>query len=75
MKKNCHRDKKLDDLLGQYVRIYFRNGYVKEGFLTFVPRFCAEFNYKKPLSYYVDNLAFRKSAVKQIEKVNGFMNY
>lgn len=62
-----HRDKKLDNLLGQYVHIEFLDGQNIEGILEFAETFSAKYGWKKPNFYYCGNYGFSKSHVKNIK--------
>ena len=63
-----HRDKKLDNLLGQYVHIEFLDGQNVTGILEFAENFSAKYGWKKPNFYYCGNYGFRKSLVKNITR-------
>ena len=62
MKKQC-----LDEYLGENVKIVFFDGKIASGTLGFVKEFSAQFDYRKPGYYTIENFSFKASHVKKIE--------
>ena len=63
--KNCHRDKKLDSLIGMTVKITFIWGDETVGKLIWVEKITRETPYK-PQMYYCGGWSFYKSHIKSV---------
>ena len=65
----CHRDAKLDSLIGKRVQITFTDGYVTAGILGYADSFSSVHGYRRPFLYYCGNSSFRKSHVREIKEL------
>jgi hypothetical protein len=68
--KNCHRDKKLDSLIGKIVKITFIDGQEEVGELIWVEKITKETPYK-PQMYHCGGWSFYKSHVKSVVSMEG----
>lgn len=69
-KKGCHRDEKLDSMLGKNVEVTFYDGKTRQGKLIYVEEFSEKYDYRRPWRYNVGNTSFMKSSVKKIREVS-----
>ena len=60
---------KLNEYIGQNVRITFFDGDVREGTLGYTPEFSSKYGYRKPKCYTIGNLDFKLSHVTSIYKI------
>lgn len=65
----------LMEYVGENVRVYFTKatadyeGEYKEGKLGYVRSFSAEFGYRKPHYFYIDNLNFKAYHIRKVERI------
>ena len=58
----------LMKLVGKKVKIIFAGGEVEEGVLNYADEYSAKHDYRKPAYFYINNLSFKVSHVKKVEK-------
>lgn len=66
---NCHRDKKLDSLIGKEVEVVFFDDVTITGVLGYTPEYSAKYNYRKPNRYNCGAWSFSKSHIKHINEL------
>ena len=66
---DCHRDKKLDSLIGKNVEVVFFDGVAVSGILGYTPEYSAKYGYRKPHYYYCGVWTFSKSHIKHIKEL------
>ena len=69
-KVNKHRSSGLDELIGKNTLITFKDGTTAKGILGFADTFSQEHGYRRPNLYYVGNIPFRKTHIKNAEKID-----
>lgn len=58
----------LNKLIGNYVKIIFKDGKIQEGVLGFTPEFSAKYGYRKTNYYTINDIDFKVSHIKKVIK-------